>query len=87
MPEKGPQRATDNPGGYPHDPVSTLVLMGDAVQQQAALRRKASLQHLNSVLNEGVTFKGAQSYLLGEDFAEKARCKFKAATALKQYNI
>ena len=23
MPGKGPQKATDNPGGYPHDPVST----------------------------------------------------------------
>ena len=66
---------------------SALVLMGNAVQQQAALRRKASLKHLNSVLNEGVTFKGAQSYLLGEDFAEKARCRFKAAKALKQVDI
>ena len=66
---------------------SAPVLMGDAAQHQAALRRKSLLQHLNpqlqSLMKES-DFKEAQPYLFGEDFAEKAKCKLEAAAALRK---
>ena len=66
---------------------SALVLMGDAAQHQAALRRKSLLQRLNpqlqSLMKES-DFKEAQPYLFGEDYAEKAKCKLEAAAALRK---
>ena len=66
---------------------SALVLMGDAAQNHAALWRKVVLQHLNprlqSLMKESY-FKGAQPYLFGENFAEKAKAKLEAAAALRK---
>ena len=66
---------------------SALLLMGDAAQNHAALRRKAVLQHLNpqlQLLMKESEFKGAQPYLFGENFAEQAKSKLEAAAALKK---
>ena len=55
---------------------SALVLNGDAAQHQAVLRRKALSLHFNPQLQslmEESDFKGAQPYLFGENFAEKAK--------------
>ena len=57
---------------------SALVLMGDAAQNHAALQRKAVLQHLNPQLQflmKESDFKGAQPYLFGENYADKAKAK------------
>ena len=80
---KDPLRATDNPGGYPHDPVSTNI---NGTQDQASLWRKVLLQHLYPQLQDLMKesdFKETQLYLFGEDFGEKAKCKLEAAAALK----
>ena len=66
---------------------AALLLMGDAAQNHAALRRKAVLQNLNPQLQplmKESDFKGAQPYLLGENFAEQAKSKLEAAAALKK---
>lgn len=66
---------------------AALLLMGDAAQNHAALRRKAVLQHLNPQLQslmKETDFKGAQPYLFGENFAEQAKSKLEAAAALKK---
>ena len=66
---------------------AALLLIEDAAQNHAALRRKAVLQHLNpqlqSLMKES-DFKGAQPYLFGENFAEQAKSKLEAAAALKK---
>jgi len=66
---------------------SALVLLGDAVQNQSSLRRKELMKHLNPQLQslmKDSDFKGAQPFLFGEDFGEKAKAKLEAAAALKK---
>ena len=66
---------------------ASLLLMGDAAQNHAALRRKAVLQHLNPQLQplmKESDFKGAQPYLLEENFAEQVKSKLEAAAAFKK---
>ena len=66
---------------------AAVWLMGDAAQNHAALRRKAVLQYLNPQLQplmKESNFKGAQPYLLGENFAEQAKSKLEVAAALNK---
>ena len=66
---------------------AALLLIGDAAQNHAALRRKAMLQHLNlqlQLLIKESDFKGAQPYLFGVNFAEQVKSKLEAAAALKK---
>ena len=63
---------------------AALLLMRDAAQNHAALRRKAVLQHLNPQLQplmKESDLKGVQPYLLEENFAEQAKSKLEAAAA------
>ena len=66
---------------------SALVLLGDAVHHQSSLRRTELMKHLNPQLQslmKDADFKGAQPFLFGEDFGEKAKAKLEAAAALKK---
>ena len=57
---------------------SAIVLLGDAAQHQSSLRRKESMKHLNpqlQTLMKDSDFKGAEPFLFGEDFGEKAKAK------------
>jgi len=63
-----------------------IMLLGDAVQHQSSLRRTELLKHFNRLqsLMKDSDFKGAQPFLFGEDFDEKAKAKVEAAAALKK---
>jgi len=66
---------------------TAIRLLGDAVQHQSSLRRKAIMQHLNpqlQTLMKEVDFKGSQPLLFGEDFGEKAKGRMEAAAALRK---
>ena len=66
---------------------SAIVLLGDAVQHQSSLRRTELMKYLNPQLQSLIKdsdFKGAQPFLFGEDFGEKAKAKLEAAAALKK---
>jgi len=65
---------------------SAIMLLGDAVQHQSSLRRTELMKHLNRLqsLMKDSDFKGAQPFIFGEDFGEKAKAKLEAAAALKK---
>ena len=65
---------------------SALMLMGDASQYQASLRRKILLEHLNPKLKSLMSnkdFSKAHPLLLSEDFGEKAKSRLEVAAVLQ----